>query len=608
MNWMIKYWIIALALIVSLQMLAQDVSFTVDAPSKVEHGGQFRITYTTNHEGEFSGPSFTDFQLLGGPNIGSSTSMQIINGRTSSTSSKSYTYYLSANKIGKFSLPIATLVVDGKEYKSVPLSIEVVKSASPQNGQGSSMEITNPEFKPDGNVFVRAFVDKKNIYVGEPILLTQKLYSKENIANLTDLKEPAYTGFWKESIDIGELKLTKEVLNGQNYNVVLLQKAILFPQKSGNLEIGSITLDAIVQIIKKRKAKDRFEQMMYGNILQYYDNQEVHLKSPVLKIKVNELPNNKPQNFNGAVGDFKLEATIDKTDLQTNDAMNLKIKISGTGNIDLLEKPNIDFPPDFEVYDPKVNKTSQNTANGVSGSTTYEFLIIPRNEGDFKIPAISYSYFNPQTERYENCVSPEFLIHVTRGEGDPNISAAMSNAVNRDEIKYIGQDIRYILFKSDDLQEIGSHSFNSWQHLLSLILAPFLTLGIILLYKKSEKKRGNSSLMRLKRATKMAKMKLKTARKYLEEENQDKFYEETTKALWGYIGDKFNLGLSEISMDKAQEIFVSNNIDNQMFDEFKSIIENCEFARYAPTQGQKEMQSIYDGAAILISKIEKSLR
>lgn len=602
-----KFWILlGITLFSYLNTVAQDVQFTVDAPSRVEHGGQFRLTYSINQEGDFKGPEVTNFQLLGGPSVSSSTSMQIINGRTNSSTTKSYTYYLKADKIGKFKLPVASVNINGKNYKSAALAIEVVKSASPQNNSGQAA-VSNTEFKPEGVVFVRSLVNKRNIYVGEPIVVTHKLYSKEQIANITDFKEPSYTNFWKENIDIGELKLTREVLDGQSYNVVILQKNILFPQKSGNLSIGEFKLDAVVKIVKKRKARDHFEQMMYGNIVQYYAHEEVSIKSPIVKIKAKDLPLNRPQNFNGVVGSFKLKAEVDKTELKANDAFNLKIKISGKGNVDLLEAPYFNFPPDFEVYDPKISKSSKSSTSGVSGSKTYEYLIIPRNEGDFVIPSFSFCYFDPQSERYESCSSPEFKIHVSKGEGEV-VSGTRNVNVNRDEVKYVGSDIRHIMFECDEQIEIGDHSFNSLQHILWLSLSPLFALTLIVFIKKREQKRGNTSLMRLKKATKMAQKRLKTAHQFLQSSDKTKFYEETSKALWGYLSDKFNISLSVLSMELIQEKLSEKSVEKEYIDEISRIIEHCEYARYAPAGEQHEMAELYDSAIKIISKIEKSLK
>ncbi len=609
-----KIGVILLLLQLAVGIKAQDVQLTVNAPSKVEYGGQFRITYVVNKKGDFTGPSFKNFQLLAGPSVSTSTSMQIINGRTSSSTQKSYTYYLQASKMGKFKLPIATFKYKSKLYKSVPLNIDVVKSANPQQGRGGNQgnnantaTINNPEFKAEGLVFVKSLVSKRNVFVGEPILLTQKLYSKEQVSNITDFKEPSYTGFWKEDIDIGDLKLTKEVVNGQSYNVVVLQKALLFPQKSGELKVGSFKLDAVVQIVKKRRARDQFEQMMYGNIIKYYSNENVSLNSPVVSIKVKALPLPKPKGFNGVVGNFKMRASVDKTEVKANDAFNLKVKISGQGNVELLEAPKIVFPPDFEVYDPKITKSSKNTPNGVSGSKTFEYLIIPRNQGDYTITPFSFSFFNPQTEHYETCSSQAFHIHVLKGAGQASVVTGGSG-VNRDEVRFVGKDIRHIMSDIGDADSVGSHSFNSVAHLLLLSLSPLLIIFIIILIKTQEKKRGDISLMRLKKATKMARKRMKMAQKYMSANDKKHFYEETSRALWGYLSDKFNVNLSELSMDKIRENLVNNGVSKVDIDEVSDIVQRCDFARYAPAEEQSKMSDLYERSLAIISKIEKSLK
>jgi len=607
MNRINKYLLGIILLLFVFELKAQKVQFNVNAPDKVELSTQFRLTYSINQDADFKGPNFTNFKLLGGPSTSSSTSMQIVNGRTSSTTKKSYTYYVKAIKLGKIQLPTATIVVNGKTYKSPPRSIEVVKNVGSSANNPSKKEIKNPDFKADGVIFVKSFVSKRNIYIGEPIILTQKLYSKERISNITDFKEPSYTGFWKEDIDIGELKLTKEVVNGQSYNVVILKKAILFPQKSGKLKVGNFKLDAIIQIVKKRKARDHFEQMMYGNVIQYYANENVSLNSPTININVKALPSNKPKGFTGVVGKFKMIAEIDKTELKANDAFNLKVTIKGSGNIGLLEAPKINFPPDFEVYDPKVSKKSKNTASGVSGSKTYEYLIIPRNEGEFTIPSFGFYYYNPQTEHFESSKSPKFTINVSKGDGVV-YNGTTTSGVNRDEVKYLGKDIRYITTDIGDVQKIGEHCFNTIRHIGKLIAFLLISIVLVVFLKKQEKKKGDTSLMRLKKATKMAKKRLKTALKAIESDDHSGFYEETSKAIWGYLSDKFNIDLSNLSMDNIKSKLSDNQVDNDIISEVSSILELCEYARYAPDQNQHGMIDLYDRSVKIISKIEKSLK
>ena len=590
---------------------AQNINFKVEAPTMVEEGSQFRITYRVNSDvDDFRGPEFTDFQLLGGPSVSSASSIQIINGRTSQSIEKSYTYYVRATKVGTFMVPQATISVDGKQYKSAQWSVQVVKAkdGAYKSASQKAMVKENPqEFKPDGRVFVRTLVSKRSVYQGEPIVLVQKLYSKERIANITDFKEPTYNGFWKEAIDIGDLKLTRETLNGENYNVVVLQKYILFPQTTGKLKIGSFQLDATVQVIKTRAARDPMEQMMYGNRVRYYANEDLKLHSPEVTINVKPLPPGKPAGFNGLVGDFSMEASVDKTELPANDAFNLKIKVRGKGNISLLEIPRPDFPPDFEVYDPKISQKSNTDGSGMSGSKTYEYLVIPRNEGDYIIPSFSFSFFNPRTESYETLHSDTFRIKVGKGSGQ-SFTNTSGTVVNRDEIKYLGKDIHYIKTNVRELREIGSHSFNSLWHILTLVISTLMAILFIWYYKKQQKKLSNRSLMRNKRATKVARKRLKTARKLLSAQDSNGFYEEISKGLWGYLSDKFNIPPAELSKDTVREQLSSKEVPQEYIDEIIEILDSCEFARYAPGAAGSGMEKTYDQALDVISKIEKSLK
>jgi len=603
--------LIGFLLLSSYILRAQDVKITINAPTMVEVGSQFNVTYRINaNVDEFHEPKFINFDLLGGPSKGSSYSTQIINGRASQSVEISYTYYLRARKKGTFELPKAGATVDGNNYTSVSRNVKVVEGKDDSYNAASNKAIAqeNPEeFKAKGRVFVRTLVSKHNAYIGEPIILVQKLYSKERIANITDMKEPSYAGFWKESIDIGDLQLTKETLHGETYNVVVLQKYILFPQKTGKLEISSFGLGAVVQIIKTRKAHDQMEQMMYGSKVRYYANENLKLKSPVVKLNIKELPMGKPANFNGLVGSFTMEASIDKSELQANDAFNLKIKIKGKGNISLLEIPKPNFPPDFEVYDPKISQKSKTDASGMSGTKTYEYLIIPRNQGDYTIPPVSFSFFNPKLERYQTLSSDTFFVKVGKGTAQ-NFTGVSSSNVNRDEIKYLGKDIHYIMKANTDLHPINKKYFNSLEHVLYLLLAPLFAILFIILYKKNAQVQANTSLMRNKKATKIARKRLKNAKKLLASNNRTDFYEEISKVLWGYISDKFSISLAELSMDKAREHLNKKGVDSEIIEEIISILNNCEYARYAPSAQSDGMQQIYEQALNIISKIEKSLK
>ena len=346
---------------------------------------------------------------------------------------------------------------------------------------------------------------------------------------------------------------------------------------------------------------------MYGNIVQYYEHKTIKLKSPKVNITVKELPKNKPVDFNGIVGNFNMTATVDKNELKSNDALNLKIVIKGKGNIGLLDAPKINFPPDFEIYDPKISKNIKRTVAGISGSKTYEYIIIAGNEGDFVIPSFGFSYFNPKTQKYEQCLSKDIPVKVLRGEGGITNSNSGA-AVSRDEIKYVGKDIHHIQLTEGDVFAKGKYSFNSMRHFLIMLISPILAILLIIGLKKRVVKQSNKSLMRLKKATKMAKKRLKTASIALKNNDEVVFYEETSKALWGYLADKFAIDLSDLSMDKVKLNLQQKDVPEDQIIEITGLIQRCEFARYTPSDENKGIEDVYTRSIDVISRIEKTLK
>ncbi|OIP02317.1 MAG: hypothetical protein AUJ98_01685 [Bacteroidetes bacterium CG2_30_33_31] len=609
-----KIAIIFISLFLSIVGIGQNVNFKVQVPGAVELGEVFNVTYQLNNDGrDFKGPTFQDFDYLGGPYLSTSSSTQIINGSMSQSYNKSFTYQLRASKIGKFTIAAASIVVDGKRYNSNSAVVEVVKgnsssNAAPgnsnQNADNKSNDANNSN--ADGLIFGRTIISKNSAYVGEPILVTQKIYSKKQIANITDFKEPSYTGFWKEMIDIGQLKLTKETYNNQVYNVVVIQKMIIFPQNSGTLQIGSFNLKAVITIVTSRKPRDQWEQWMYGNKINTSQNTNVEVNSPKQIIKVKPLPEKgKPNNFNGIVGNYTLTATVDKNKVNANDALNLKISLKGSGNIDLLDITPPDFPSDFEVYDPKISTKSDNSVGGVSGSKTWEYLIIPRKEGKFEIPAISFSYFDVNRGSYVNLKSNSFNIEVAKGKAGSYIPSEAN--VDREDIKYLNKDILYIKTDLGEIREKNYHFFNSFWHIIMLIIIPLITIILIILNKKFAKQRADVVMMKTKTATRVARKRLTRAKKLMDAGENSEFYVEISKVLWGYLSDKFSIPLSELSMDNLRTS-LSAYIDAATIEEAIKAVEHCEYARFAPIQSDDEVHGVYDESLMIISKIEKIIK
>ncbi|MBN2746039.1 MAG: protein BatD [Bacteroidales bacterium] len=603
-----KRYLFAILVFISLGLHSQKTTFTATGPKAVEIGETFQITYSVNAQGnKFSGPTFSDFDYLGGPFTSSSSSMQIINGNMTQSVNQSYTYRLRANKKGTFTIPAATITANGKQLKSNTLTIQVVDGTTPspttstpnQNTPSASVDVG------DGLIFGRTSINKKQLYVGEPILVTQKIYSEKPITNVQNYKEPTYTGFWKEQIDIGELKLEREALGNKVYNSVTLQKMILFAQKAGKLEIGSFDLDAQIRVTKTRKPRDQWELWMYGNQVVANEDIPVKVNSPKIFVDVKPLPETgKPANFSGLVGKFTMSAKIDRNTLEMNDAITMSIEVTGSGNIDLLSIPNPEFPTDFEVYDPKTTVSAETTVAGVRGGKTYEYLIIPRNEGSFVIPPIKVSYFDTELKKYIELKSDSFLISVGKGHSLTNTS---SPTVNQNQVKLLSNDIRFIKTKTSLWKPIKYHYFNSLGHLILVLIIPILFTFLFLFRKKQTIRQSDIVSLKNKRATKVAKLRLKKADKLLKANDNSGFYEEISKALWGYLSDKFNLPLSTLSMDNVREK-LNPRLDTTQIDRIVNILNDCEFARFAPNSDFYQPQELYTLTLEIISTIEKSFK
>ncbi|MCD4744696.1 MAG: BatD family protein [Bacteroidales bacterium] len=621
-----RYFIILITLILIFikGLSADEVKFIASAKNMVRAGERFSLTYTLNAEGsEFRGPLLKNFNILTGPNSSSSSSIQIINGNVTRAVEYSFSYILVAPKEGTFEINPATIKVKGKTYKSNLLKIRVVKGSATTNQnqqgtsnsqKGSSQQQTSSNKNKDNDVFLKTIVNKKNPLQGEQIIVTCKIYTKIPISNLNIKKMSSFPGFWSKNLLDENKRLSQytEYINGEEYIVADIRKIALFPLKSGKLTIAPLDLECTAQIRKqtqKRQTRDPFFDSFFNDPFfnRSYQNVDLELKSNSLIINVKPLHlRNKPANFNGSVGNFSFKSSIDNTKLKTNEAINLKFVISGKGNIELINNPDIEFPPDFEVYDPKISKNISTTQSGVSGTKIFEYLLIPRNPGEFKIKPVNFSYYDLTKKRYITLSSPEYTITVEKGEG--TFSNITYSGVNQEDIKYIGSDIRHIKSYSFHLQKIGFFFFNSSLYYI-LLFTPFvLFILFIILWKKQLKNRSNIILMKNKKATKIARKRLKKASEFLKENKNEEFYIEISQALWGYLSDKFSIPLSELSMDSVNDALIKKNVKEEIIKQFIDTLNNCEFARFAPGESSTTMENIYNEALNIISKIERELK
>jgi hypothetical protein len=601
-----KQFLIVLASIIgfAFNVQAQDVEFTVSAPRVVEMGEQFRISYALNAKGSnFEEPEFKNFRILSGPNVSSSSSVQIINGKMSQSVSYTYTFIAMAISDGTFSLPPAKVEVKGKTYQSNSLSIEVVKGASAsQNNQATGNTNVNKPSTSNDKVFVSVEVNKKDLYQGESLVVELKVYTKVDIAGFDEVKFPPYTGFWSQDIETPQqIQLQRENVGGQIYNAGLIKKMILFPQRSGDIEIDPFELTVVTQ--ERIRSNNPFDDFFGGS------SRRIPIKtvSKPVTIHVKPLPANKPADFSGAVGSYAMSATLDKSNVNANEAINLKVKISGTGNLKLIKPVKVDFPPDIDVYDPKTSLNSKVTVQGETGSVSFNYLFIPRFAGTYRIAPITFSYFDPQTKTYKTSTSQEFVIHVERGSGDQEMTSGVVQTLSKEDVKFIGQDIRFL--KSNfELKRIESPWFGSLKFYLVYLFSLLLFVLIISIRYTQIKQNANQAKVKNRKANRISRKRLNVAAKFMKQNNAEKFYDEVLKAIWGYLSDKMAIPVSALSKDNVSEILLKHQVDADAIANLMDVLNSCEFARYAPSSVSGGMEEIYKKVGNLISKLDQKIK
>ncbi len=590
--------------------MADNVHFTMEGPEVVAAGEQFRLGFTLNDSGtDLQLPDLSNFDVLMGPSTSQSSSIQIINGKTTQTSSFSYIFILRAKKEGKFTIRPASIKVGGKTYESNELTIQVVKGQPQQAaGQSSGQQNAQEQAETPGvtinkdNLFVRVAVDKSNVSKGEQIIATVKLYISQNIPlnGFDEVKLPSYEGFWTKDIDVPtQVNFTREVFNGKIYQVGILKKTILFPQQTGNIRIDPFEITCLV------RQQIRKQQGFFDDFFDNYRVVKAKVISDPVSINVKDLPN-QPANFSGAVGNFSINSSLDKTNVKSNEAVTLKLTISGNGNLSLINAPKIELPQDFETYEPKTSDHLIASDNGLNGSVTFEYLFIPRFAGNFTIPPIEFIYFNPSNRQFETRATNAFNIKVEKGSDDPNSSVVSS--FSKEDVKMIGKDIRYIKQNKSKLKPKGSSFYGTFEFYSIYLLSLIAFVIIFVLNRKKIKENSNLVLVRNKRANKVALRHLKAAAVFLKNNQPEQFYESVIKALWGYLSDKLSIPVADLNREKASASLLSKGVHQDAVAELIKIIDDCEFARYAPAAFSGTMKEVYDGAAKVMGIFEKQIK
>lgn len=602
-----KLIIILIALIAySTQAFADKVSFTASAPDAVVVGDQFRLSYTvtTQKVKDFRAPSIKGFDVLMGPSRSQQSSTQIVNGNVTSTSSITFTYILMANTAGEYTIGGASIVADGNQMVSNSVKIKVLPQDQNSNGgQGGSSAHSSGTSVSDQDLFITATASKTNVFEQEAFVLTYKIYTRESNLQLNNAKLPDFKGFHSQEIEMTtNARWTPEHYRGRNYYTTVYRQFVLFPQQSGKLYIDPAQFQ--MTIGKPVQSDDPFDAFFNGgsNVIEIKKS----IATPKIAINVSPLPAGKPADFSGGVGEFTVSSSINSKELKTNDAITIKLVISGTGNLKLISNPEIKFPEDFEVYDPKVDNQVRLTREGLTGNRVIEYLAIPRHAGTYKIPGVSFSYFDIRSKSYKTLKTEEYVVNIEKGAG--NADQVIANFTNKEDLKVLGEDIRYIKQNEVTLQPKGSFFYGSMSYWLFYIIPALAFIIFFIIYRKQAAENANVAKVRTKKANKVATKRMKLAGKLLSENKKDAFYDEVLKALWGYISDKLNIPVSHLSKDNIEEKLRNHGVSEELIKDFLNALNDCEFARFAPGDESQAMDKVYASSIEVISKMENSIK
>jgi len=589
---------------------ADDVSFTASAPKQVVMGKPFQLTFSVNHRAkDLRAPEMPEFDIIAGPYSSQSSSTSFVNGQRTSTFSLTYTYTLMPRKEGSFTIDPASIVVGGDTYRSNALKVTVLpadetpaasnsgpqQSAAPATSQPSSN-------RSGGDIFIKTQVSKTKVHEQECILLSYKLYfAGVDVAQFTNnTKLPEFKGFLKQELEQGDVQTELEHYNGRNYQTAILYRTLLFPQKSGDIEIEPANFEAVLRVQNRQQIRSIFDDFFAT-----YSNVTKPLTAPGITIHVQPLPAGKPAGFSGGVGSFSLSSSISSNSITTNDALTVKLSISGKGNMKMVKTPSIDWPDGFEVYDPKVTNNFKSTTAGVSGSKDIEYLAIARAAGDYVIPAITFSYYDTNDNTYKTLRTEEYTVHVARGAGETDQTVVTTGTyTNKEDIQKLGTDIRYIETKPLPAEERKGAGLTGLWWLMYLVPA-LLSLLLFVLFRKQIRDNQDLTKVRYRKANKVAQKRLKKAAKLMNAGQDAAFYEEIERAAWTYLSDRLSIPQANLTKENIADILRSKNVSDERIQEVTDVLSTAEFARYAPAAaGSKE--DLYNATAKLIDNLEST--
>lgn len=598
---------------------AQSVQFEVQAPLRVAEGQQFRMEYVASSTGDLGDAQFgapampSSLSVLSGPVKSVGVFMSNVNGAVENRNTLTFTYWVQAGGAGKITIPAATLAVGGKTYSTEPTAIEsVAGGAQPgrtPGGGSSPQQAVEPVGKSSlasDDILLRIEVNKTDVYKGEPLVASLKIYTQVNIAGFENIKYPALNGFWAQEMDVSGQGDTRATIGGNVYHSQILRQWLLYPQRTGTIEIEQAQFTAIAQLVTRMPATGSPYDLFYGGAPQVR-NVSARLASPAVKIRVRELPQPQPADFTGAVGQFDLTGVVSGDRFAANSAGAITLRLSGTGNFPLVEAPRITLPAAFEQFDMKTTERLVNTAKGTTGEKTYEFPFIARAEGSYVIPGVPFSYFDPSTGKYQTLTTPEFPIEILRDEAGGASGLGMVSGVTKEDLKMLGSDIRFIRMGDPGLVRQGRAFLWSWGWFAAAILLAVAFAGLLFYLRKRIRERADVVRVRTKKANKVALRRLKRAKTYMNAGKEGPFFEEMLRALWGYMGDKLVIEVADLTKERVQQVLTrERGVSEEQAREFLGLISECEFAQYAPSSGV-QMDKAYQAALDQIGRFENKI-
>jgi len=605
------YFVLVLCMLQYPLFAADDVKLSASGPGTVFLGRPFQIKFTANARvTDFRAPAITNFDILAGPFKSESYSSQIISGVMSSSVSISYTFTLQAQRTGTFTIPSATIFVNDKKYTSSGLTIKVLPADEETGTEGNQQQQRQQQSSTGSaaassisaqNIFIRPILSRQSVYEQEAVKLTYKLYTTYDVVQFSNKEMPDFQGFLQQETErTGNTQLAYENYKGKNYLTAVLFDIILFPQSAGELVIDKASFEAIIRVQSRQPVRSIFD-----DFFETYSNVAKIVEVPAVKIRVKKLPAGKPDTFTGVVGDFNITSSISSDQVKVNEAVTIKVNISGSGNMKLIKNTEFKFPEAFEVYDPKVMNNFKTSANGLTGNKTIEVMFIPRHSGKYEIPATETTYFNPTDNTYRTLRTPVFNIDVLKADGTPGDETVVNNFSVKEDVKQLGNDIRYIFSNKTKLHSEEAYLLDKFTYWLFYFILPFIiALALYFGLGRYVQYSSDMDLVKNRKANKVAVKRLRHSQKLLQQGKKEEFYAEIMNAFWSYLSDKLLIPVAELSKDKVKEVLLKRNVPDELISKIHEVLNICEFARFAPPTGEEHMGNLYEESLGLIGMLE----